>query len=385
MRVQRYHGDEDLEFFSLDFKRKRLEYGYSQSDVGLSIGRRFGMSLSQTTVSRFEAYNLSMKNMLKLKPIFESWIAQAGEAFKRGIPASRFLKADIIAGQENHFNASNINGNNLNMNDANQVNMKNINLTDTNMSNINGNHVAMNNISPNQPIMSNINGSSIDMSHINGNQLDMENINLKMSQVNQLQDFQFAPPFHFEFFNYPDVNYEVVPNVFVAGDPIYVGKRRRKRTVITEAQRYVLKREFKENQNPCLMTIDRVVKETGLEPFVVRVWFANRRQKYKRERMLSMSDDRSDVDYDLFSEPPSLSRLKEEPETFTKEEHDYKNELTESPESCMPTVPQYYQPEVPDQYVPNDQTLFGNDSYYQKTSTYPTYFTNTGGYYFTYL
>ena len=48
-----------------------------QGDVGLAMGRMYGNDFSQTTISRFEALNLSFKNMCKLKPLLHKWLEDA--------------------------------------------------------------------------------------------------------------------------------------------------------------------------------------------------------------------------------------------------------------------------------------------------------------------
>lgn len=42
------------------------------------MGKLYGNDFSQTTISRFEALNLSFKNMCKLKPLLEKWLHDAG-------------------------------------------------------------------------------------------------------------------------------------------------------------------------------------------------------------------------------------------------------------------------------------------------------------------
>ncbi|CAN8178379.1 unnamed protein product, partial [Coccothraustes coccothraustes] len=44
---------------------------------GLAMGKLYGNDFSQTTISRFEALNLSFKNMCKLKPLLETWLRDA--------------------------------------------------------------------------------------------------------------------------------------------------------------------------------------------------------------------------------------------------------------------------------------------------------------------
>lgn len=48
-----------------------------QGDVGLAMGKLYGNDFSQTTISRFEALNLSFKNMCKLKPLLQRWLDDA--------------------------------------------------------------------------------------------------------------------------------------------------------------------------------------------------------------------------------------------------------------------------------------------------------------------
>ena len=38
------------------------------------MGKMYGNDFSQTTISRFEALNLSFKNMCKLKPLLAKWL-----------------------------------------------------------------------------------------------------------------------------------------------------------------------------------------------------------------------------------------------------------------------------------------------------------------------
>lgn len=96
---------EELEQFARTFKQRRIKLGFTQvgegrpswylhqmlralpfskivllhqGDVGLAMGKLYGNDFSQTTISRFEALNLSFKNMCKLKPLLEKWLNDAG-------------------------------------------------------------------------------------------------------------------------------------------------------------------------------------------------------------------------------------------------------------------------------------------------------------------
>ncbi|XP_052400742.1 POU domain, class 2, transcription factor 1 isoform X3 [Carassius gibelio] len=68
---------EELELFAKNFKQRRIKLGFTQGDVGLAMGKLYGNDFSQTTISRFEALNLSFKNMCKLKPLLEKWLNDA--------------------------------------------------------------------------------------------------------------------------------------------------------------------------------------------------------------------------------------------------------------------------------------------------------------------
>uniref|UniRef100_A0A8C1PFI2 POU domain protein n=1 Tax=Cyprinus carpio TaxID=7962 RepID=A0A8C1PFI2_CYPCA len=68
---------EELELFAKSFKQRRIKLGFTQGDVGLAMGKLYGNDFSQTTISRFEALNLSFKNMCKLKPLLEKWLNDA--------------------------------------------------------------------------------------------------------------------------------------------------------------------------------------------------------------------------------------------------------------------------------------------------------------------
>ncbi|KHJ95778.1 Pou domain - to homeobox domain protein, partial [Oesophagostomum dentatum] len=68
---------DDLEAFAKQFKQRRIKLGYTQADVGLALGTLYGNVFSQTTICRFEALQLSFKNMCKLKPLLFKWLEEA--------------------------------------------------------------------------------------------------------------------------------------------------------------------------------------------------------------------------------------------------------------------------------------------------------------------
>ncbi|XP_017266028.1 POU domain, class 5, transcription factor 1 [Kryptolebias marmoratus] len=68
---------EELEQFAKELKHKRITLGFTQADVGLALGNLYGKMFSQTTICRFEALQLSFKNMCKLKPLLHRWLVEA--------------------------------------------------------------------------------------------------------------------------------------------------------------------------------------------------------------------------------------------------------------------------------------------------------------------
>ncbi|CAF0932216.1 unnamed protein product [Adineta ricciae] len=71
---QLHIDNNDLNRFSKQFKQRRIKLGYTQADVGLALGNLYGNVFSQTTICRFEALQLSYKNMCKLRPLLAKWL-----------------------------------------------------------------------------------------------------------------------------------------------------------------------------------------------------------------------------------------------------------------------------------------------------------------------
>ena len=96
---------EELERFSKLFKQKRIKLGYTQGDVGLAMGKMYGNDFSQTTISRFEALNLSFKNMCKLKPLLAKWLEDADASHNSHTSSAQLLSPGSqisgLAGQTN--------------------------------------------------------------------------------------------------------------------------------------------------------------------------------------------------------------------------------------------------------------------------------------------
>ncbi|XP_058815347.1 uncharacterized protein LOC131678920 isoform X2 [Topomyia yanbarensis] len=85
---------EELEQFAKTFKQRRIKLGFTQGDVGLAMGKLYGNDFSQTTISRFEALNLSFKNMCKLKPLLQKWLEDADSSISN--PAGRMFSPSTL-------------------------------------------------------------------------------------------------------------------------------------------------------------------------------------------------------------------------------------------------------------------------------------------------
>uniref|UniRef100_A0A0K0EW34 POU-specific domain-containing protein n=1 Tax=Strongyloides venezuelensis TaxID=75913 RepID=A0A0K0EW34_STRVS len=86
---------DNIEDFANNFKNQRILLGFTQGDVGRHIGLRFGNEFSQTTISRFEALNLSCKNMLKIKPKLEEWLVSTKQLFEQGYSSYEINKQNL--------------------------------------------------------------------------------------------------------------------------------------------------------------------------------------------------------------------------------------------------------------------------------------------------
>lgn len=68
--------EKEMEQLAKELRERRMTLGYSQADVGFAVGALFGKMLSQTTICRFEAQQLSLANMWKLRPLLKMWLEQ---------------------------------------------------------------------------------------------------------------------------------------------------------------------------------------------------------------------------------------------------------------------------------------------------------------------
>lgn len=90
---------EELEQFAKTFKQRRIKLGFTQGDVGLAMGKLYGNDFSQTTISRFEALNLSFKNMCKLKPLLQKWLTDADKTITDPTTVTNSLSSPDTVGR----------------------------------------------------------------------------------------------------------------------------------------------------------------------------------------------------------------------------------------------------------------------------------------------
>ena len=67
-RINLAEEAEELSDFAKKFKHWRVKLGFTQRDVSIAI------NYCQTTISNFEALNLSFKSMRRLKPALQKWL-----------------------------------------------------------------------------------------------------------------------------------------------------------------------------------------------------------------------------------------------------------------------------------------------------------------------
>lgn len=92
----------ELEAFAQTFKKQRIKFGFTQGDVGVALGKRYGTDFSQTTISRFEALNLSFKNMCKLRPLLKEWLADVEMAIEGGATVTDLIDKKTLHNGNHH-------------------------------------------------------------------------------------------------------------------------------------------------------------------------------------------------------------------------------------------------------------------------------------------
>ncbi|PIC17886.1 hypothetical protein B9Z55_023970 [Caenorhabditis nigoni] len=93
---------DELEAFAQTFKKQRIKFGFTQGDVGVALGKRYGTDFSQTTISRFEALNLSFKNMCKLRPLLKEWLVDVEVQIEGGATVTDLIDKKTLHNGNHH-------------------------------------------------------------------------------------------------------------------------------------------------------------------------------------------------------------------------------------------------------------------------------------------
>jgi len=80
---------EQVKQFAAEFKAARLRLGLTQTQVGQALSSNTseeGMAVSQSTICRFEKLEITALQVKKLLPALQSWLQEAKERHKQGLP-----------------------------------------------------------------------------------------------------------------------------------------------------------------------------------------------------------------------------------------------------------------------------------------------------------
>ena len=69
--------NEEIHDFIAQIRKARISLGFTQTEMAKSITIICGKKISQTTVCRFEGKILPKRNLRRLRPTFENWLAIA--------------------------------------------------------------------------------------------------------------------------------------------------------------------------------------------------------------------------------------------------------------------------------------------------------------------
>ncbi|CDW59018.1 Homeobox and Pou domain containing protein [Trichuris trichiura] len=245
---------EELESFARYFKKTRIRLGktsFTQGDVGCAMGRLYNFAFSQTTISRFEALNLSFKNMCKLKPRLEKWLTDTEETLKNGTFDCKSEKqAEEEEDNENKWNAGALD-------DAISA------LEQAAICNIFWNHSRWNRLRWNS-FWTPVNTSALANC---GSSNDDDDSSFSRSSFNHWN----STSWHSQQVLKASIDTTVCP------------RRRKRRTNIEGKMRDILEGEFQACNRPHPSRLDQLANQLCLDREVVRVWFCNRRQKEKKE------------------------------------------------------------------------------------------------------
>jgi len=92
---------EQVKQFAAEFKAARLRLGLTQTQVGQALSSNTseeGMAVSQSTICRFEKLEITALQVKKLLPALQSWLQEAKERHKQGLPV---IVQETVDGRDN--------------------------------------------------------------------------------------------------------------------------------------------------------------------------------------------------------------------------------------------------------------------------------------------
>lgn len=239
--LERIEELDELAEFSNCFKKQRIKHGFTQGDVGVALGKRYGTDFSQTTISRFEALNLSYKNMCKLRPLLEDWLHETDRLITAGASVQ-----DIMEG----------------------VAVQRVAMLSTK--------------SPSSSLTTNI-LTSVDRLPITSEQQDFT---ANISSISPIEEGE--PHQHNHQITKMENDEKMTFSTIINNEPVQSKillppfKKRRKRTNLDTTQKLSLDTFFRIDPRPDNARMVEIASLLDLDHDVVRVWFCNRRQKLRK-------------------------------------------------------------------------------------------------------
>ena len=92
---------EEVKQFAADFKAARLSLGLTQTQVGQALSSNTneeGVTVSQSTICRFEKLEITALQVKKLLPALQSWLQEAKERHRQGLPV---IVQEAVDGRDN--------------------------------------------------------------------------------------------------------------------------------------------------------------------------------------------------------------------------------------------------------------------------------------------
>lgn len=292
----------------------------------MAMGRLYGNDFSQTTISRFEALNLSFRNMCKLKPLLERWLYDAERAAQQGTPLlpNSPTPYQSHGGSQVHMSSNSAGGPSLSMHTPmprpSFLSMPPASVPSSGSLSL---PYSASDLKPPPPLpklslspapdsarivettkAEAASGATIQPLTSSASSSAFTSSSLYRPLVSVLPRSEYERHMH-NVSSLPPTSETTAPTHASQSDPAsptsalpYIGsptasgsgdtgfgpfgRRRKKRTSIDTGVRLALEQAFLENQKPSTDDIAHLANGLYMDREVVRVWFCNRRQKEKR-------------------------------------------------------------------------------------------------------